>query len=64
MGMVLEGGWTDGRTEALRVMGISDLLFNTHFQSVLTASLLEGSCFPVIISQLVAFLLRLSLAGF
>ena len=27
-------------------MGISDLLFNTHFQSDLTAFLLEGSCFP------------------
>ena len=61
--MVLEGG-TDGWTDVPRVMGISDLLFNTHFQSVSTASLLEGSCFPVIISQLAGFLLRLSLAGF
>ena len=44
--MGLEGRWTDRRTEAPRVMGISDLLFNTHFQSELTAFLLEGSCFP------------------
>lgn len=44
--MGLEGRWTDRRTETPRVTGISDLLFNTHFQSDLTASLLEGSCFP------------------
>lgn len=46
VGMGLEGRWTDRQMEAPRVMGISDLLFNTHFQSDLTASLLEGSCFP------------------